>query len=335
MALIGALVLLLPALGAAFAAEAEPAPPEGVTILLNGNPMSGEGGKIASCVLSLDISGLEVDADPATAIGVTVNAVGPTVEEGTEATLVDDTATTTEATWSSDYDMTALVAPYERKPNGYHLRVIVSINDVPAGVKTVWLGCGEPQTGSPSRLVFAVNWQAWDGTVLPGPPADLAVGWESAFALDGSVNIGPKGTARCTYEPGTPGLICEYANPGHGGKKPGLILPGSPQAEYTVTVNGIPVGWKVDPATVGTFVGRDTCPRGHGEDEGGHEGEVATIAAEEGGGEGEGSCTHTVVLIQDPPPDVPPGPPAPAEPGPEALGAAAAQPVSAAPEFTG
>ena len=182
MALAGALLLLLP--GTTFVAQAEPVPPPGVTILLNGTPMSGEGGKIDSCVLSLDISGLEVGADPATAIGVTVNAVGPTVPEGTEATLVDDTSTTTEATWSGDYDMTTLVAPYEPKPNGYHLRVIVSINDVTAGEKTVWLGCGEPQTGTPSRLVFAVAWQGWDGAVLPGPPADLTIGWEGDFVLE-------------------------------------------------------------------------------------------------------------------------------------------------------
>ena len=341
MALAGALLLLLPPLGTAFVAQAEPVPPPGVTILLNGAPISGEGGKIDSCVLSIDISGLEVDADPATAIGVTVNAVGPTVPEGTEATLVDDTATTTEATWSSDYDMTALVAPYERKPNGYHLRVIVSINDVTAGEKTVWLGCGEPQTGTPSRLVFAVAWQGWDGAVLPGPPADLTIGWEGPFVLEGSVNMGPKGTARCVYEPGNAVLSCVYENPGHGGKMPGLILPGSPQAEYTVTVAGVPVGWKVDATTIGTFVGRDTCPRGHdGGHDGGHEGEVAAIAAEEGGGgEGGNPCTHTVVLVQDPPSVAPPEPPAPGEPDPGALGAAAgaaaAQPVPAAPQFTG
>ncbi len=341
MALAGALLLLLPPLSTTFVAQAEPVPPPGVTILLNGTPISGEGGKIDSCVLSIDISGLEVDADPATAIGVTVKAVGPTVPEGTEATLVDDTATTTEATWSSDYDMTALVAPYERKPNGYHLRVIVSIDDVTAGEKTVWLGCGEPQTGTPSRLVFAVAWQGWDGAVLPGPPADLTIGWEGDFLLEGSVNMGPRGTARCVYEPGNAVLDCVYENPGHGGKMPGLILPGSPQAEYTVTVAGVPVGWKVDTTTIGTFVGRDTCPRGHdGGHEDGHEGETPTIAAEEGGGgEGGNSCTHTVVLIQDPPQDTPPEPPAPDEPDPGALGAAAgagaAQPVAAAAQFTG
>ena len=338
MALAGALLLLLPPLGTTLVAQAEPVPPPGVTILLNGTPMSGEGGKIDSCVLSLDISGLEVDADPATVIGVTVNAVGPTVPEGTQATLVDDTSTTTEATWSDDYDMTTLVAPYEPKPNGYHLRVMVSINDVTAGEKTVWLGCGEPQTGTPSRLVFAVAWQGWDGTVLPGPPADLTIGWEGDFALDGSVNMGPKGTARCVYEPGSAVLDCVYDNPGHGGKMPGLILPGSPQAEYTVTVADVPVGWKVDATTIGTFVGRDTCPRGEddGGHDGGHDGETPTIAAEEGHGEGGHSCTHTVVLVQDPPPDAPPDAPTPGEPDPDALGAAAAaQPISADPQFTG
>ena len=343
MAIAGALFLLLPALGTSLGAQAEPVPPPGVTILLNGKPMSGEGAKIDSCVLSLDIAGLQVDADPATAIGVTVNAVGPTVPEGSEATLVDDTATTTQTTWSNDYDMTALVAPYEPKPNGYHLRVIVDINDVPAGEKTVWLGCGEPQTGTPSRLVFAVEWQAWDGAVLGGPPADLATGWESVFKLDGSVNMGPRGTARCVYEPGSAVLDCVYDNPGHGGKMPGLILPGSPQAEYTVMVDGVPVGWKVDGDTIGTFLGRDTCPRGHddgGHDDGGHVDEQPTIAAHEDGEEGGHLCTHTVTLVQDPPspPPTTPAttPTAPADAEPATLGVgAAATPVPAAAQFTG
>ena len=151
--------------------------------------------------------------------------------------------------------------------------------------------------------MFAVAWQGWDGAVLPGPPADLTIGWEGDFVLEGSVNMGPRGTARCVYEPGNPVLDCVYENPGHGGKMPGLILPGSPQAEYTVTVADVPAGWKVDTTTIGTFVGRDTCPRGHDDGhDGGHEGETPTIAAEEGGGgEGGNSCTHTVVLIQDPP----------------------------------
>ncbi|MCU0312141.1 MAG: hypothetical protein MUE36_14495 [Acidimicrobiales bacterium] len=340
IAVVGAVLLVVSALGSTLGAQAEPVPPPGVSISLNGRPMGGEGGKLSGCVLSVDVAGLELDADPATEIAVTVDAMGPTVPEGTDATLVDDTATTTATTWDRAYDMTALVEPYEPKPNGYHLRVRVAINGVTAGEATVWLGCGAAQTGSPSRLVFAVAWQAADGTVLPAPPVGLPPGWEAAFGLDASVSMGPRGTARCTYAPGSGLLTCEYDNPGHGGGKPGLVLPGNPRAEYTVAVEGAPTGWAVDPATIGTFLGRDTCPRGgdEGGHEGGHEGEVSTAAAEEGGhGEGgHGGCTHTVLLVEEPPapPDDEPAPPP--TPGPETLGAgAAAQPVTASARFTG
>ena len=126
----------------------------------------------------------------------------------------------------------------------------------------------------------------------------LPSGWQQTFLLEGTSK---KGTAECTYAAGSGLLECVYDNPGHG-DEPGLVVPGNPKATYDVAVNGVPTGWSADPATLGTFVGRDVCPRGHegeGGEGGGGEGET-TAAADPGGGEGEGPwvCTHTVVLVQ-------------------------------------
>ncbi len=94
-------------------------------------------------------------------------------------------------------------------------------------------------------------------------------------------------------------LACSYDNPGHG-PDPGLVVPGNPRATYDVAVSGQPAGWTVDPATVGTFVGRDTCPRGdHGDGDGDEEG---SAAPDGDGDEGEPVCTHTVRLVQEPAP---------------------------------
>ncbi len=353
---LGLVVLLSPFSAVAAAAEEPvPTPPPGVSITVNALPMTGgEGGKISSCTFSLAVIGLEESADPPTAVDVTITAVAPAVPGGSPVDLVTDATTTSASTWSRDYPMDELVAPLTRHANGYHLRVQVAIDGTLAGSSVYWLGCGEPQAGNPTRLVFAVQWIGRDGTTYDeAPSALLPAGWEASFLVTGSSKIGD---AACTYAPGSAELVCIYDNPGHGGP-PGLVVPGNPKATYDVVLAGAPAEWTPDETTLGTFVGRDTCPRGggghDGGDEGGHEGghdgghetpPTVVPQAEEGGGGhdggdggggghgGEGTCVHTVVLVQAPePPTSPPGePPAPsASVSPttaaEALGASAAK----------
>jgi LPXTG-motif cell wall-anchored protein len=111
-----------------------------------------------------------------------------------------------------------------------------------------------------------------------------------------------------------------------------------------VEVTGVPAGWTAATTTLGTFVGRERCPRGGGHDggegghdggegghdggegghdggEGGHDGDVGVLAAD-GGDDGHGGgprdCVHAVVLVQDPapPPAEPPAEPPVGPPGP-------------------
>ena len=157
----------------------------------------------------------------------------------------------------------------------------------------------EPGTGNPTRILFAVTWETYDGVVHTSmPPEGLDAGWGTSFLLEGTSS---KGVATCSYEVGSTTLTCDYDNPGHG-SEPGLVVPGNPEATYIVSVSGLPTGWRVDPATVGTFVGRETCPRGGDGHDGGHGEELLPAAEHEGGH----TCTHVVALVQDPPPPTTP-----------------------------
>ena len=275
---IGALLpLVVATLLLAAPVAAEPAPPEGVTITVGGMPFPEGGSTIAGCAFDIVVEGLP---GPEHSIGVSVEVVSPSVPEGSEAVLVDTSDTTAGPTWSTSIPMDDLVPPYERHPNGYHLRLAISIDGTSAGHHTYWLGCDEPQTGHPTRVQFLVEWHRLDDTVL-APPLDAVLpdGWRGALVLDA---WSEKGTAVCTYEPGADAVTCTYDNPGHG-DEPGLVVPGNPRATYDVALGGVPPGWAVDATTVGTFVGRETCPRGHE-----HEEPTAH--------EGEEPCFHTVIV---------------------------------------
>jgi hypothetical protein len=283
IALVAGLVALVPSAGA----DVTP------TATVNGTALAGDGGKLDGCTLAVVVDGLPADPAAPTTVAVAVAAVSPTAPEGAPIGLVDDSDTTTAASWSHDYPMDALVAPLPISTNGYRLRVTVAADGTGVGSGTYWLACGASQDGNPTRILFDVRWVTVDGTALAAlPPEGVAEGWATTFLISGTSK---KGTATCTYPAGSSTLACVYDNPGHG-SDPGLVVPGNPEATYRVAVGGVPDGWLVDPSTVGTFVGRDVCPRGgggHGEDDGG--GEVAAAAAE-----GPFVCTHTVVLVQQP-----------------------------------
>jgi hypothetical protein len=213
-------------------------------------------------------------------------------------------------------------------------------------------GGGGGGMGGPTSLVFTLTWKTNDGVVHDSMPAPGDAGFGAV-----SFNAGGKemGTATCTQAIGAAVLVCDYQNQGHG-SLPGLVLPMSPKATFTVSVTTVPTGWTVDPTTIGTFSGGEACPRGEGGhegEEGGHEGgeggheggegghettttlEGAAPAAEEGGGGGEGGkephfCYHNVVLIQDPAEQVTPVPDAVVQ-----SEVVAAAPVVATPAVTG
>jgi hypothetical protein len=208
-------------------------------------------------------------------------------------------------------------------------------------------GGGGGGMGGPTSLVFTLTWETNDGVVHESMPAPALAGFGAVSFNAGGQEMG---TATCTQAAGATELTCVYENKGHGGM-PGLVLPMSPKATFTVSVTDVPTGWTVDPSTVGTFTGGDVCPRedgGHEGDEGGeggHETTTTTIegaapAAEDGGEGGEGGegggggkeptyCYHNVALIQDPAPPVPPVPPAAVE------AATIAAPVAVSPAVTG
>lgn len=333
LALVAAVVaLVLSTFVGAAAAEPVPELPPGVTVTVNGLPTTGEeGGKIAGCTLSIAVNGLDPQQSP-TDVAVKVNAVSPTTPEGSPTTLVDESTSVAASSWSEDLVMDDLLAPFPIKANGYHLRVFVSIDGTLAASGVYWLACGAAQDGNPTRILFAVEWVAADGTTdALAPEERLPVAWRDGLVVEGESRIGD---ATCTFLPDATQLVCEYDNPGHG-EHPGMVVPGSPEATYDVGASGIPAGWTLDATTVGTFVGRVTCPRG--EDH-----EVLVDTAEH---EGSFTCTHVVRLVEDPPPPttttttvttsttastVPAPTTVPATTAPGQVLAAAAQPAAAA-----
>ena len=273
--------------------------PEGVTLTVDGRDITatdpaGSLPKIAGCSFDITASGL--NTDPADTVGVKVIAWPPTVTEETRLTLVDVTETSANGTWAGGFPLDEAVQQFDRKGNGYHMRLELFVNGDKAVMKMYWLGCGEPQTGNPRRMLFDVQWYDSDGVLVTDALNDvLPAGWREDFALTAS---GERGTVACSYRPGDDPLDCLYDNPGHG-EDPGLVLPGKPGMEYTVDVEGVPDGWAVDAETIGTFLADDTCPKGGG----GHH-EVGDESEDDHGE--QAACTHTVVINQltvVPPPD--------------------------------
>jgi hypothetical protein len=275
--------------------------PEGVVVTVDGRDIkasdpAGSLPKIAGCSFEVTATGLATD--PADLIGVKVIAWPPTVPEDGRVTLVDVTETSADGAWSGSFPLDEEVKQFTRKGNGYHMRFEVAINGAKSAMKMYWLGCGEPQTGNPRRMLFDADWFTANGKLLTGPMDDvLPDGWREDFAIQATSE---RGTATCSYEPGDDTMTCLYDNPGHA-DQPGLVLPGEPGTDYTVEVVGVPTGWDVDPVTVGTFLADETCPR-TGHDDNGEEADVATREEHE-----SEPCIQTVVLNeaeqQNPPDD--------------------------------
>ena len=236
--------------------------PEGVVVTVDGRDItaSDPGGslpKIASCTIDVSASGLTTD--PPDTIGVRVVAWPPTASEEDRPVLVDVTEVSDAGMWAGSFAMDELVQQFDRSPNGYHLRFEFLVNGIKGAMKMYWLGCGEPQTGNPRRMLFDVEWTTHDGTPLTGRlDKSLPPGWRQQLRLAAT---GDRGTVGCRYPAGSDALTCTYDNPGHG-DQPGLVLPGEPGTSYRVTVVGVPDGWVVDSSTVGVFLADDTCPKG-------------------------------------------------------------------------
>ncbi len=279
--------------------------PAGVTVTVDGRSITAtdpEGSlpKIASCTFDVTASGLTID--PPDTVGVRIVAWPPTAPGESRVKLVDVTETSVDGAWAGSFPLDEAVQQFDRKGNGYHMRLEILINGEMAAMKMYWLGCGEPQTGNPRRMLFDVQWYDTGGSlVTTALDTALPAGWRNGFVLNAA---GERGTAECTYPPGSDLLTCRYVNPGHG-DEPGLVLPGKPGTSYTVEVTGEPKGWVVDTETIGSFLADDTCPKGGGGHDDGHEETAAALAADEGDG-GHAPCVHTVVINQQtvqPPPD--------------------------------
>ncbi len=276
-----------------------------VVVTLNGQPLTDEGNsKLTGCSLTLAAT---VGAAPEAPreVSLQITAIAPTAPEGAPAALVDEVTSVTTSEWTSVHDMTSLLTDFDPKPNGYRLEVEVTIDDVPAGQKEIWLACGAAQDGSPNRILLAVEWLDSNGVLISQPLDEVVpdADWRSGYSLWATSD---RGVAACTYPPESDVLTCNYDNPGHG-SKPGLLVPGGKKFTYDIVQIGLPSGWVVDANTIGTFVGRETCPKGGGHDDG-HDDHAHAAAHEEGHEDGE-PCVHTVRNMQvepSPPPTEPP-----------------------------
>ncbi|MCO8126146.1 hypothetical protein NHL50_02880 [Acidimicrobiia bacterium EGI L10123] len=280
-----------------------------VVVSVNGTPIDADAGqKVEGCAVVVEVTGLDPDAPPVS-VGITISAVAPTVAEGSTSVLVEDVRSTEQGRLTAEYDMAPLVeaAGFELKTNGHRLAVAVTLDDTSVGSRELWLACGAPQDGEPHRIVFEVRWLDVAGQPLAVPlDGTMPSGWRDAYVVRASSS---RGTATCTVLPGAEQLECDYDNPGHG-SGPGLVVPGGKRHTYEVAQDGLPAGWQLDESTVGTFLGRETCPTdgcdGGDHDDGGgshaggscggHEEEVA--ASEATAAEDGATCLHTVVNQQ-------------------------------------
>ena len=259
------LLLILPISPAGATVEEGP-----IVTTVNGVDLEAdEGHRLDGCTLEISVSGLA--ADPAAPVDVTIriDAIAPTTAEGTTVALVDDGHETITGQLARAYDMTDRLADLDPKTNGYRLSVTVDVAGESQGTKEVWLACGAAQDGRPSRILFAVRWLGPAGQPIVGPlDALMPTGWRSDFEIRAT---SLRGTAICTVPAGSDELVCRYDNPGHGSGD-GLVVPGGKRHTYDVAQSGLPPGWEVDGSTVGTFLGRETCPAsGCGGDSGGHD----------------------------------------------------------------
>lgn len=273
-------------------------------VLVNGQPFRGQGdSKLEGCSITLSVAELE-DAEH----GVEGSILA--IEPSGEAELVTFEEGFTGTSWSSTWELDALVEGLVQKPNGYRIQIVLAIDDGgPVKSRPLWLACGAPQTGSPFVIVIDKQWLDAAGDPLPGPPADLPEDWQ----ITASSQLG---SARCLYPDGSAELVCEYENRGsHEGEDDGLRVPGGKRKTFTVEESPLPDGWS-NVAGIGTFEPRKVCPGGHGgghddgghddggHDDGGHD-DGGHTSAEPGGEEGEGGrepCAHLVVNQQDPQP---------------------------------
>ncbi|MCB0965095.1 MAG: hypothetical protein KDA98_17595, partial [Acidimicrobiales bacterium] len=185
------------------APAASPASHEGgATFLVNGQPFHGQDDpKLEGCTITLSIT--EADDASHQATGA-IRAVEPSGA----ATLVSFDEAFEGTSWSQSWPLDALVGDLEQKPNGYRIQIDLELDD--EGQQTsrrFWLACGADQEGNPYVVVLDKQWQAPDGTVLDGPPADLPEDWR----LTATSKLG---TATCSYPPGGTELVCTYENKG-------------------------------------------------------------------------------------------------------------------------
>ena len=265
-----------------------------MVVSINGTPIDADvGQKVEGCTVVVEVTGLDPDPQQVN-LGVTISAVAPTVPEGSTDVLVDEDLVREPSRASSErLQMDDLVDAFAIKTNGYRLAVAVTLDGASMGARELWLACGATQDGEPNRIVFEVQWLDPAGKSLTMPlDSTMPAGWRDAYAVHAS---SIRGTATCTIPPGAEQLVCEYVNPGHG-SEPGLVVPAGKRHTYEVAQVGLAAGWVLDESTVGTFLGRETCPTGGCGGGGGHDAG--------GGGHDGGSCggqaeAVTVVEVTD------------------------------------
>lgn len=246
---------------------------DGPTITINGQPFKGEADpKLDGCSIVLAVSGLSDGSH-------TITGAIAAGEEGSTVLVAID-ATFDGTFWTDAWALDDLVGDLEQKPNGYKLRIVLTIDGgATLESRPFWLACGAAQEGNPFVIVLDKQWQSADGTVLAGPPAGLPDDW----VLTATSKLG---TATCSYPDAGDELVCVYDNKGaHEGATEGLYVPGGKKHTYTVSESPPPEGWSLISGT-GTFSPRAVCPGGG--DDGGHE-----DAREEPGG--RPPCPHLVV----------------------------------------
>jgi hypothetical protein len=115
--------------------------------------------------------------------------------------------------------------------------------------------------GNPHLLTFEIDWHLSTGTSPASLDAILPDGWQDDFELQATATGGQGSpmSATCTYDGDE--LQCVYVNHGNENEDKGMMVLPKPGTTYTVAVEGVPTGWTVDAATVGTFLGETSCPK--------------------------------------------------------------------------